>query len=474
MSLFRFIAVLGAAVWLCAFSAPAAKSDPVATAPEAVHVTAYPPFYLRHSSADGQTVESTVLYPLFYYRSYGPNYEWSFFKLINHFGRKDGEPVTAATNEQDLDVWPFYFSGVVAGDPASTYHAFFPVAGSIPHRFLRDRITWVIWPLYLRTEKDGAITTSTPWPILHWTRGTTRGFALWPVYGWEDRPGVIHRDFYLWPLGWKNLVQPAPDAPAGTGPTHQIGLLPFYTSERGPGLVNQNYLWPFFGYTDRTTPRPYHETRYFWPFSVQGRGDHYVDRWGPFYTHSIAKGFDKTWVVWPFWRKLRWTDDGVAQTKRQLFYFAYWSLEQRSVANPNAAPAYKTHYWPLLSVWDNGAGHRQWQFPSPLEVFFPNNDDMRRSWNPLFALVRHDQRAAGNARTSVLWGAIAWESGASGHLAEDSVGSRAAVAGGARETRVTFFGGLIGWSRRPSGRGWRLFALEFAPKSDTLSARSRQ
>ena len=414
-----------------------------------------------------------MLYPLFYSRQYAGNTEWSVFKLITHFGRNAGEPLTDADNQQDLDVWPFYFSRAVRGDPASTYHAVFPLVGSIPHRFFRDRISWVLWPLYLQTEKNGAVTASTPWPVLHWTRGAARGFALWPLFGWEDRPGAYHRDFYLWPLGWKGIVQPAPDAPAGTPPTRQVGVLPFYTSDRGPGLVSKAYFWPFFGYTDRTRPLPYHETRYFWPVFVQGRGqDHYVDRWGPFYTHSIVKGSDKTWIVWPLWRRLRWTADGVAQTKTEFYFFVYWSLEQRSLSNPNAAPAHKTHYWPLLSVWDNGAGRRQWQFVSPFDVFFANNTDMLRSWNPLVALARRDQRAGGTARTTVLWGAITWDSGPAGKVAAGPAGPLVAVIDRPGEKRVSLFGGLLGWRRRPSGAAG-FFAFEFSPTAATLSARSR-
>jgi hypothetical protein len=478
MILSRFIAILGVAVSVCASSGHAADSAIPSTVPESGisltnRVSGVPPFYVKRTSrGDGTVVERTILYPLFYSRYYGPNYEWSVFKLINHFGRRDGVAITPATNEQDLDVWPFYFSSEVRDDPSSTYHAVFPIVGTIPHRFFRDRISWVVWPLYLQTEKSGAVTTSTPWPILHWTRGAATGFALWPIYGWEDRPGVYRRHFYLWPLGWNNVRQPKPDGPPGLGPVHESGFLPFYTSERGTGLVNENYLWPFFGFTDRTIPVAYHETRYFWPFAVQGHGDHYVDRWGPFYTHSIARGSNKTWVMWPLWRRLSWHADGVAQTKRQFFYFFYWSLEQQSLANPAAPPAYKTHYWPLLSVWDNGAGRRQWQFLSPLEVFFPSNDEMRRSWNPFFALVRHDRRAPGVARTSVLWGAITWESGPAQNEAASSRGPLLAVVRSPRERRVALFGGLIGWSRRPAA-GWQLFALEFSRNDRTLSARSR-
>src|SRR5690606_8913447 len=126
-----------------------------------------------------------------------------------------------------------------------------------------------------------------------------------------------------------------------------------------------------FGYTDRTQPHRYHETRYFWPFLVRGRGDdRFVNRFGPFYTHSVIKDVEKTWVLWPVYREKKWTDPGVAQIQRQVLYFIYRSTEQHSTTNPAAAPAQKTHLWPLVSYWDNGAGRQQLQFPSPLEVFF--------------------------------------------------------------------------------------------------------
>jgi len=78
------------------------------------------------------------------------------------------------------------------------------------------------------------------------------------------------------------------------------------------------------------------------------------------------------------------------------------------VAHPAAAPAYKRHFWPLLSVWDNGAGQRQTQLLSPFEVFFPNNDPIRQLYTPLFALYRYRQLAPGNTQHSILWSLISW------------------------------------------------------------------
>jgi len=441
--------------------------------PPAQRVWGVRPFYMKRQAMGGDTAEVTVLYPLFFLRTYGPNYEWSILTLINHFGRRDGESVRPATEEEDFDVWPFYFSSVTP-NRADSYHALFPLAGKLQHRFSRDRLSFVLWPLYLQTEKDGATTTSTPWPIFHTTHGAAHGWALWPLYGQMDWPGAYHREFYLWPLGWKNTMQPSPDAPPGTVAKRQTGFLPFYTSDRGPDVVSENYLYPFFGYTDRTAPFRDHVTRYFWPFLVQGRGENrYINRWGPFYTHSVIKGYDKTWVIWPLWRQARWSEEGVAQTKSQFYYFIYSSLEQRSLSNPAAAPARKLHVWPLLSLWDNGAGRLQWQAPSPLEVFFPHNDDVRESWTPLFSLIRHDQSAPGETRTSLLWDAVTWERSAARNRAEFHLGPLLGLERSPYERRVTLFGGLLGWSRRPADGHWQLFGLEFSGNRRTLASQSR-
>lgn len=222
-------------------------------------------------------------------------------------------------------------------------------------------------------------------------------------------------------------------------------MLPFYTRDTAPGYVSENYAWPFFGYTHRTDPYRYDERRYFWPFLVQGRGDQRrVNRWGPFYTHSVIKGYDKTWFAWPLFRHARWTDNGIAQEQNQVLWFLYWSLTQRSTTNPAAAPAHKTHLWPLFSSWDNGAGQRQLQVLSPFEVFFPTNEPVRQLWSPLTAIYRYDQRAPGDTRGSILFSLVSWKNSPTG-----------------REFHL----GPLAWSRAPGTGPWKFSLFDFSPKA---------
>jgi len=407
-------------------------------------ISGFRPFYVQRNLPDGKRAETTLLYPIFIYRSYGDEYWWSVFDIINRYDRKAGAPPPPYPATRTFDVWPFYFSRETPGSPSSTSHGLFPIAGSMTGHFGYDRLTWVLFPLTGTTLRRGTVSTYAPWPFVRVTKGREHGFALWPLYGRDEQPGAFTHTFILWPFGWNNTIQPTDDQPPGTPPTRQVGVLPFYTSERSATVVNKNYFWPFFGYTDRVAPTRYHETRYFWPFLVQGRGDDmYVSRTGPFYTHSIKKGVDKTWAPWPLWRRMALTEDGADQVKTQLLYFVYWNLEERSTTNPGAAPAHKTFLWPLFSSWDNGAGRRQFQFPSVFDVFFPSNEEVRESWTPLATLFRRDESPGGGERTALLWNAVSWERGAAG------------------DTTVQI--GPLGW-RSGGGAGRRFFWVEFSPR----------
>jgi hypothetical protein len=428
-------------------------------AAEGGSVSGFRPFFLRTEDRSGVTTEAAVLYPLFIYRADSDTYQWTFFNLIVRGGAKAGAPVAPHAQREALDIWPFWFSRQT-GDPETSYRALFPVAGGIKGHFANDAISWMIWPLYVRTEKQGAVTTSTPWPILRVTRGTEQGFALWPLFGWRDRPERFHRSFYLWPLGWNNTIQPSAEAAPGTPPTRQVGFLPFYAREQRDHYLNEDFLWPLFGHTDRTLPNHYHETRYLWPFLVQGRGDdHLVNRWGPFYTHSITKGVDKTWVMWPLVRQATWTESGVDQTKTQFLYALYWSLQQRSLTNPRAAPADRTHLWPFYSHWDNGAGRRQFQLLSPFGVFFPDNAQVRETWSPLFAVYRFDQRGPDDRSWSLLWRAVTWRREAGAR--EFHLGPLFSVASRPGQSRVAVGNGIFGWKRNPGESRPHFFWFDF-------------
>lgn len=417
------------------------------------------PLYVWKNDLDHGKFSSYFLYPVFSYRSSPDGYNWSLLSLINHYSAPQRAAQTTTGPAQPtpggFDLWPIYFSRQTS-DPATSYHAVFPIYGSVKQRFGQDKLTWVLFPLYARFEKRNVTTTTAPWPFIKVLNGEgNHGFEFWPLFGYRAKEGAYREQFYLWPLIFKEehaLWKPQPNT--------TLGFLPFYLRTKTSQVTTQTYLWPFFGYTDRTAPVRYHETRYLWPLFVQGRGDvAYINRWAPFYSHSVVKGIDKTWALWPLWCHRSWTDSNLHQTRNQFIWFFYHSTQQRSATNPAAAPGYKTHLWPLVSIWDNGAGRKQVQALSPLSVLFPSNEPIQIAWNPLFALYRYDREALDDRRHTLLWNLISWRR--SPQQREFHLGPLFSIDKGKAANRIALGCGLIGLKRDTPQSPWRFFFFDF-------------
>jgi hypothetical protein len=475
MSLRRLIQLAGASLCLLlsgraeenVWPLAVTRSDQTGTAEWAQYVG--PIFFHRHqtdgkdirgfrplflTTRTGEAVERNLFYPLFTWKSQPGYSSFSFFHLIEH---QSNAGDTRPRNDR-FDIWPVYFSRH-ASDPEKSYQAFFPIGGTLKNRLGRERISFVLWPLYMQTEKKGRVVTNTPWPIIRSYSGPGYdGFEVWPLFGRNTHAGDYDHRFYLWPLfhySLDNMAAPVPDK--------RVVAIPFYASASGPGYISQTYVWPFFGYTHRTQPDVYDERRYFWPFLVQGRGsERMVNRWAPFYTHSIVKGNEKTWYLFPLYRHMDWQSDGLQQDKRQFLFFLYWSLQQRSLTNPAAAPAHKTHVWPLFTSWDNGAGRRQVQALSPFEVLFSRNEKIRQLWSPLFALYQYDRQPDTTVRHTFLWNAITWRR--SPDSREFHLGPLFETKQDPELKRWSIGCGLFGF-RRATGGSWRPFLFDFRPKA---------
>ena len=241
---------------------------------------------------------------------------------------------------------------------------------------------------------------------MQWQSGRgAGGAALWPLAGHFHQTGRYDYQYLLWPLVYRRLDQ----FDKGPFPRLSEGVLPFYARVRSPNVTDWTFAWPFFGWRRERDPA-YSENRYFWPFLVQGRGKKHVNRWMPFYTHEIIKGVDEHWYLWPLLHTRQWEREGLRIEQGELLFFLIWSQRQYSLANPGAPPARLTHVWPFASYWDNGAGRKQFQLFSPLEVFFPRNRVVRDLYTPLFALYRYSERDGGaTIRQSFFWDLLARE-----------------------------------------------------------------
>ncbi|MEM0966177.1 MAG: hypothetical protein AAGJ81_08535 [Verrucomicrobiota bacterium] len=401
--------------------------------------------YDEHRPLDPHSLH--VLYPLFSYRASDPGYYWNLFYLIrgSHY-ETDGQ-----LDSKTFEIIPFYFDHDNPRAPQFSYWGLMPIYGEVKARLFFDRISWVLFPFYTEWENNGEITYGTPWPFIRYREGNgSSGFAFWPFFGTFERPGHYEFKYLLWPLIYSRVKDLDQEVP-----TRNYGFLPFYTYDEGPGLVSESYLWPFFGYTDREDPY-YRENRYFWPFLVQGRGEPYVNRWGPFYTHSIRKGVDKKWWMWPLFKRTEVDTRELNIRTWSFLYVLYWSQRQTALNPEVEFEASKTFAWPFFSHGNNGEGRSQFQLFTPLMPWLKHNEIVRDVYSPLFALYRYEGDDLDDTwRHSLLFNLVTMEKKEVGH--RFTLGPLLDIRTGDEEAGFSILHGLLGRKRVADETNWKLF-----------------
>lgn len=358
------------------------------------------PLYIHYWDKAESLWRLHILPPIFNYYTDPRSTRWDVYQIIRYrklyFESEELHPVTSFT------IFPFWFY-YDTGHPDTSYRGLFPIHGEVQNFLGIQSLRWTLFPFYTRIQRDGQeVRYGTPWPFIRWQTGPeSGGGAFWPLAGHYWREGRYDRAFFLWPLFYRYI-----DHPDAEQPRIRSGALPFYAREEGPNVIDETFLFPFFGYRHEFEP-PYRETRYFWPFLVQGQGEaREVNRWAPFYTHSRQGSREKTWYMWPFIKHRTHEEQGLLIDQQQFLFFLIWRNRQTSLDNPDLPAAHKTHFWPFYSHWDNGAGDEQFQLLSPFEVFFPHNQTVRDLYTPLFALYRYSRTPDGQVDRSFLWSLI--------------------------------------------------------------------
>lgn len=403
-----------------------------------VRILSFRPLWTRFDDNQTGRVSDHILYPVLNWTEEGERHHGNALNLIRY--RRD-----SAREETFFQAFPFVFYQNTPR-PEDSYFAVWPLGGVLKNRFWRDEIAFALWPLFVRTERGDETRTHVPYPFIQHLAGPhSRGFGLWPIYGHFERDEDYDHTWAAWPFFYNLKNDLAEEVPY-----HRFGILPFYHRETGAGLRSETWVWPFFGYTRETEPRPdYTEHRYFWPFLVQGRGEEaYKNRWMPAYTREWEPGHEKRWYLWPLLRQDTWEQPGFLRERSSLLYFIYRD-EKQHFADTSAR---LTFLWPLFGYWNNGLGQRQFQAFDPLTVFFPRNEKIRENWSPLFALYRFDERME-NRRHSLLWDLLVWEKDPNG-LNSIHIGP---IFEWVKGSHWEILKGLVGFDREPEDSGMRYF-----------------
>ena len=145
---------------------------------------AFPPFFSHTTDPTVEYREDDFLYPLLTYESYGQEYRWQFCELLE-LCRRAG--AGRAATQSRFTIFPFYFQQR-SPDTNENYTALIPFYGHLQHRLFRDKIFFVMFPLYGQSQKKDVVTDNYLYPFFHVRHGDgLHGWQFWPLVGNEHK-----------------------------------------------------------------------------------------------------------------------------------------------------------------------------------------------------------------------------------------------------------------------------------------------
>jgi hypothetical protein len=215
-------------------------------------------------------------------------------------------PIFQLDREPDANGQPSWrlltLPGILWGQDSTdrTLRGVFPFGGVLERFATYDRITFVLFPLFMKTEREGGTFYHVLWPIFsygHNGKGEL-DWHLWPFFGMA-KPGESESYFVLWPFFlWSHarLVLP---------PEKQVRtwmVWPFYGRRTAGTYTAHTWLWPFFGYAHDPESGywawdgPFPLVRITRPGTT---GEAHQTRVLPFYSYFEGEGIRYRWIVWP-------------------------------------------------------------------------------------------------------------------------------------------------------------------------------
>lgn len=340
--------------------------------PDGGHDCRIRPFYRRVTEPETHivgraAVEHQYLWPLGRHRSDGQETSSRLFPLYWWRARPNGD------GQRETDwyaLFPFLWGGT-REDGAEDYFGVFPFYADLPDFLTYNRLLFVLWPLYTRTEKDGRVGNVLLWPFAGWGHGPGgfrwhrifplwmyaadskywRWSLLWPFLHW----GVERRDsddpvqhFLVWPLwgqrwsdrvfGWTTLW-PLFEGLEIEGRSRKLSLLwPFFKFEEDSSDAFRLYRWWLWPVVARTVTDRQLAWVFLWPLI-----------WLREYRDPEGVQ-QQDWVLPFYWRVHRDRSDGGSDD-----FVKVWPLFH--VQSSVDADGNETGDWSALSIWPYREGN---------------------------------------------------------------------------------------------------------------------
>ncbi|MFH1148174.1 MAG: hypothetical protein V1736_10770 [Pseudomonadota bacterium] len=409
------------------------------------------PLLSYQSDRSTNTEEWQFLYPLGRYRLTPQERQIHFLPFLS--STRDLKKPSEETLENKFDLFPVFWGKTGSGE---TYGGVFPVYGRFRERFLRDEITFFLWPLYSKSRWEGNEKTTLIWPLLSWTTGEKeQAFRLWPLFGHEKKTGEYDRNFLLWPIFF------CAKEDLDTEPLTRKMVFPLYVSETSATINRKIVLWPLFNYY-RDTANDYTQWDLPWPVMGYGQGENLRIRklWPLFHLKESPNLYDFT-LLWPLYR---YTREDLVEDKavRTTCRFLLINKSEKTVWVEEDETESTARLWPLFFAKSYRDGSEILHFPA----IIPTEDEgYERNYGPIFRIYEYKRSKDGEETSNLFWGLYRSNCKAGRCLRELSF--LASWEFSPEESRVTILHGLFEYLRTT---GSRTLKLLYIPEVFTRSA----
>ncbi|HEV2694713.1 MAG TPA: hypothetical protein VG347_17590 [Verrucomicrobiae bacterium] len=368
---------------------------------------AFPPFFSAYKNSGVGHGELNVLYPAIAYEYYTDEWRLHFFQLLSFAGGKQPDDY----NTRRFTIFPIYFQQRSL-DTNLEYTALIPFYGHLQNRLFRDKIYFVMFPLYGQSQKKDIITDNYLYPFVHVRNGDgLHGWQVWPFVGEEHKNvttqtngfgdvttiGGHDKSFVMWPL-WLDQ-----DDGIGTeNPEKYRASIPLFAVTRSPSRDATSVIWPFFTWVDERG-RKYREWEGPWPFVIFARGEgKTTSRVFPLFSQSHNKEQESDWYVWPVYHYKAITSPPLDWHSTRICFYLYVGVTERNAET--GVQKLRRDAWPFFTWRRDFNGNTRFQVLAPIEAILADSRGITRNWSPLWSLWRSEQNPrAGRSSQSLLW-----------------------------------------------------------------------
>src|SRR5471030_2125226 len=144
---------------------------------------AIPPLFSHERDPSIEQSEDDFLYPLLTCEHYGREYRWQLVQLFSFSGGQNPDD----SRKKQFTIFPFYFQQR-SPDTNENYTALFPIYGHINGRLFRDKIFFILFPIYGETQKRDVVNDNYLYPFFNVRHGDgMHGWQFWPFVGSEHK-----------------------------------------------------------------------------------------------------------------------------------------------------------------------------------------------------------------------------------------------------------------------------------------------